>query len=131
MPLVARAAVAYAAGLALGLTCSSRVAMAAASVGLVTALWSARHPKATLAPIAILAVAGVLLGLADVRRSARCAERLVAAREWRVTFDAPVQAGGVGRAVLSANGCEAHATLLVSSGRADAGSVATVKGIAS
>lgn len=131
MPLVARAAAAYAVGLAFGLTCSSGAALAVVAVALVTSLWSTRHPKANAAAIGMLAAAGALLGLAEVRRSARCADRLIAAHEWRATFDVPAEAGGVGRATLSANGCESHATLLVSAGRADAGSVATVKGTAS
>lgn len=105
--------------------------MAVVAVALVTSLWSTRHPKANAAAIGMLAAAGALLGLAEVRRSARCADRLIAAHEWRATFDVPAEAGGVGRATLSANGCESHATLLVSAGRADAGSVATVKGTAS
>lgn len=131
MPLVARAAAAWAIGLAAGLTCSSRAATIVVAALLVHAARASRPPRARGAAIAVLAAAGTLLGMADVRHAALCIARLTAVREWTATFEAPAQAGGVGRAQLSAKGCEARATLLVSSGRADAGSVATVRGIAS
>jgi len=131
MPLVARAAVAYAVGLAVGLTCRGAVAALAIVTLIVIAVWAPRRPKSGLAAIAVLAAAGVLFGLADVRRVTGCAGRLVAARAWTAAFDAAVHVGGLGRATLSADGCEAHATLLVSSGRASAGDVAMVEGTAS
>ena len=131
MPLVARAAALYASGLAMGLTRSAGVVTFVVAALLIVAVASSRAPRGRLAALATVAAAGALVGAADVRNAAGCAARLVAAREWRAEFEGPAQAGGVGRARLSASGCESRATLLVSSGRAGAGSVATVQGIAS
>ena len=131
MPLVARAAAIYAVGLAVGLACRDAVTMSAVAAALLLAIGASRRSRTSLGALATVAAAGMLVGSADARHAARCAERLVAAREWRAEFEAPAQAGGVGRAQLSAGGCASHATLLVSAGRADAGSTATVQGIAS
>jgi competence protein ComEC len=131
MPLVARAAASYAIGLAVGLTCSVGAWASAVAAMLIVAVIASRLDRSPLPALATVAAAGMLVGAADVRHAARCAERLVAAREWHAEFEAPALAGGVGRARLSAGGCVSHATLLVSSGHADAGSVGVVKGTAS
>jgi competence protein ComEC len=131
MPLVARAAAGYAIGLAIGLSCEAGLATAAAAVALVVAVVLSRQRNTGVAAVAAVTAAAVLSGMAEASRAARCTAILVAAREWSAAFEAPAQAGGVGRARLSAGGCTSHATLLVSSGRAGAGSVATVSGIVS
>jgi competence protein ComEC len=102
-----------------------------AALALLVAFIGARGRHAAPPALAAVAAAGVLLGMADVQRSARCRATLVAAREWTARFEAPAEAGAVGRATLAARGCESRATLLVSAGRADAGSEALVRGIAS
>lgn len=131
MPLVARAALAYAVGLAIGLTCGAGTASGAAAVALLAALGACRGSRSAPAAILVIAAAGALFGMADVRRTATCAATLVAARSWTAQFEAAAQPGAVGRARLSARGCESRATLLVSSGLAGAGEVAVVTGIAS
>ncbi|HEX5972587.1 MAG TPA: DNA internalization-related competence protein ComEC/Rec2 [Gemmatimonadaceae bacterium] len=131
MPLVARAAAGYAIGLAVGLTCRAGVMMSAVAAALLLALIASRRQRSPLAALAAVTAAGILVGAADLRQQSACAARLVAAREWHAEFEAPAQAGGVGRARLSTEGCASHATLLVSSGQAGAGNVAMVRGIAS
>lgn len=131
MPLVTRGAAAYAIGLAVGLSASAGVAMSIAAVALLSAFLLARNRRSTNQALAVITAAGVLIGMTEVQHSARCAAILVTAREWHAAFEAPAQAGGVGRATLSARGCASRATLLVAAGHADAGSVANVRGIAS
>jgi competence protein ComEC len=131
MPLVARAAAAYAVGLAIGLTAGAGVATFVAAAALLAACILSRGRSAEWPAIAAVVAAGVLLGMGESHRTSRCTATLVAAREWTARFEAPAEAGGVGRAVLVAHGCESHATLLVSNGRAGAGTEARVNGIAS
>ncbi len=131
MPLVVWAAAAYAVGLAVGLTAGAGAAAAITALALLAAFVTARDRHATRSSVAIISAAGVLFGMAELQRSARCSATLVAAREWTARFEAPAEAGGVGRATLSAHGCQSPATLLVSAGRADAGAEAQVRGIAS
>lgn len=131
MPLVARAAAVYAIGLAIGLTRSAGVVMSLVAGTLGFAVVASRRRSSSLPALAIIAAAGMLVGASDAQRSARCAGRLAALREWRAEFEGTAQAGGVARARLSASGCAAHATLLVASGHAEAGSVASVRGVAS
>lgn len=131
MPLVARAAAAYAVGLAVSLSANAGVATAIAAAALLAAFGLARSRRSANQAIAVMLAAAVLIGLTEVQRATRCTAILAAAREWNAEFEAPAEDGGVGRATLSARGCASRATLLVSSGRADAGSVATVRGIAS
>jgi competence protein ComEC len=131
MPLVARAAAAYAVGLAVGLTAGTGVALSIAALALLVAFAPRRGHSAVPPAVAVVAAAGVLLGLGDVERSSRCTAALVSTSEWSARFESPAEAGGVGRASVSADGCESRATLLVSGGAADAGSVARVRGIAS
>jgi competence protein ComEC len=131
MPLVARAAALYAIGLAIGLTGTASVVTCAVAASLLAAAIAARRERSQLPALATVAAAAILVGAADVSQSARCTQRLVATHEWRAEFEAAAQAGGVGRARLSAGGCASRAILLVSSGRADAGSVGMVRGIAS
>lgn len=130
MPLVARAAALYAAGLAVGLTCGAGSASAVAASALLIALLASRQAKSSVAALATIVAAASLVGMAEVRRSAHCAAALVAAREWRAEFEAAAESGGVGRARLSSGGCASRATLLLASGNAEAGSAAMVSGIA-
>lgn len=131
MPLVARASAAYAFGLAVGLSCKATSATVVATLALVAAVVTSRRRRSDVAAIATVAASAVLVGMADVRRSAHCTDILAAARAWSAEFEAPAKRGGVGRARLRAGGCVSHATLLVSSGHAGAGTVATVQGTAS
>jgi len=131
MPLVARAAAAYAVGLAIGLACRPGQALLAAAVALLGALLLSHGRGGRYPSLLAVVAAGALLGLADTQRAARCSAALAASHEWIAEFDAPAQEGGVGRATVSAAGCSAHATLLVSAGRADAGSRGRVRGIGS
>jgi competence protein ComEC len=118
-------------GLAAGLTAGTRVAMSVAAVLLLAACVFSRGRRTAASAIAVVAVAGVLLGASENQRASRCRATLAVAREWTARFEAPAEAGGVGRATLAAHGCESPATLLVSSGRADAGTEARLQGIAS
>lgn len=131
MPLVARASAAYAVGLAVGLTFSAGHATLVTAVALVMALVLSRGRGPADPAMAVIAAAGVLVGSAEVRRSARCAASLAAAGEWTAQFEAPAETGGISRALLSIPGCAMTGTLLVAAGRADAGALAHVRGIAS
>ena len=107
------------------------IAMSTAALLLLAAFMPARRRSAARPAIAAVAAAGVFLGLGDVQHSSRCTTALVAAHEWTARFEAAAEEGGVGRATVSAHGCESRATLLVSSGRAGAGTEAQVHGVAS
>jgi competence protein ComEC len=131
MPLVTRASAAYAIGLAVGLTSSANHAIVVAAVALVMAIAFARRRGLDAPAVAVVLAAGVLVGTAEVLRSTQCAVSLAAAKEWTAQFEAPAEAGGVGRARMSTPGCAMNATLFVAAGRADAGATARVRGIAS
>jgi len=131
MPLVTKAAAAYALGLAVGLTMSAHAASLATAAALLAAVVLSRRAGNSGPAVAVVMAAGVLLGMADRQHTTRCVAILVASREWTSEFEVATEEGGVGHATLSARGCSSRATLLVSTGRADGGSVGTVRGIAS
>jgi competence protein ComEC len=131
MPLVAWAALAYASGLALGLSARSSMGIGTATLMLVAAALFAWRGSSPRAAIAMLGCAGVLVGLADLRQTTRCAGQLARANEWTASFEAPARGGEVAHASLTAGRCQARATLLVSAGAAAAGEEATVRGDAS
>lgn len=130
MPLVARAAAVYAVGLAIGLCTSTTTAMSAIALALLAGVILTRY-RAAHGALAMIGAAGVLVALANVGQSARCAVVLTRAREWAVTLETAATPGSMTRATMAADGCSATGTILVSAGAADAGMAAGVRGLAS
>jgi competence protein ComEC len=131
MPLVAWAAIAYAVGLALGLSAPLGVVATASALALAAAATLAGRGRTSGASIGMLVCAGVLVARAELRREVSCTARLASRHEWRVDFDAGAHAGDVARAMLAADGCTSRATLLIVVGRAAPGDAAVVSGVAS
>jgi len=129
MPLVARAAAAYTLGLAIGLCTSTSAATLATLVALLSAVLLVRLRGARGA-LAVGSAAGILVGQAEVARSAHCAAVLTHARAWTTVLETPAVPGAMARGTLSAGGCSSSGAILVSAGAADAGMVASVRGIA-
>src|SRR6476469_356417 len=114
MPLVARAAAAYALGLAVGLCTDSAMAFIVAGAALLLEVVGRRH--ATEATVAVMLAAGVLVAMADVSQRAQCAATLGRVHEWSVSFETRAAPGGMARGTLAAGGCSAPGTMLVSAG---------------
>ena len=106
MPLVTRAAAAYALGLAVGLCTDSAIASIAAGTALLLAVLGRRH--AAEAAVAVVLAGGVLVAMADVSRRAQCAATLGRVHEWSVSFETRAAPGGMARGTLAAGGCSAH-----------------------
>lgn len=130
MPLVARAAAAYTVGLAIGLCLDTRTASFAIGIALMAAVVLTPRSRAYGA-LTVVAAAGSLVALADVAQSAHCAAALAHTRAWTVELETPAAPGNMARGTLSAAGCSAPGAILVSAGKAGAGAVASVGGIAS
>src|SRR5690242_12620323 len=99
MPLVARAAAVYAVGLAIGLCTSMTTAMSAIALALLAGVILTRY-RAAHGALAMIGAAGVLVALANVGQSARCALVLTRAREWTVTLETAATPGSMTRATL-------------------------------
>ena len=65
------------------------------------------------------------------RIDAGCAERLVGTRQFTADVDTDVVAGDIARATVEGDGCRMRATMLITSGHANAGDRAVVTGRAS
>jgi len=130
MPLVARAAACWAAGLAIGLLAPTRLVLVAVAGALLLALLSVRT-RGTVGALAVVAAAAMLAAMADDAHTARCIAVLGAAREWQVELASPARAGGVAHGVFSGGGCETGGTMAIVSGSAEAGMQASVRGSAS
>ena len=130
MPLVCWGALAYAIGLAVAL--STRESMmiwyviAAAAAAIAAAV--TRRPAAT--SCLVLGVAGALVGLASEASTRNCRVRLSSLTSWTAELESAASPGDIARATMRAHDCTARATLLIDTGHADAGTVATVRGSA-
>jgi competence protein ComEC len=131
MPLVAWGALSYASGLLASLSTSFAGAVGAAAAATCVSLAALTAGRAAVAACAALVAAGALAGLTAESSGMRCRARLVAAGAWSAELGSTAAPGAVAHAVLREGGCEARATLLVATGRAGAGDVAVVDGVAS
>src|SRR4051812_36208161 len=130
MPLVARAAAAYALGLAVGLCAGIGTAFLAVMAALLLSVIRGRG-WGLESTVAVVFAAGVLIGTADEGRRARCATTLTGVHDWSVVFETPATPGGMTRATVAADGCSERAAILVRTGAAGAGMSASVRGTAS
>src|SRR6478609_9449624 len=112
MPLVARAAACWAAGLAIGLLAPTRLVLVAVAGALLLALLSVRT-RGTVGALAVVVAAAMLAAMADDAHTARCIAVLGAAREWQVELASPARAGGVAHGVFSGGGCETGGTMAI------------------
>lgn len=140
MPLILQAAIAWAAGTALGLS-SARVAgwlllLALLALGTV---WAASHDRTLsragrvghreqAAALALLAAAGLVLGH-DLRMDdLRCAAEARASKSWRVELLGPAAPGSFVRGRLADVDCHVAVAVAVRRGEAAAGSVVVARG---
>lgn len=130
MPLVAWGAVAYAAGLVLGLSSTLAAAVAAVALAAGVAIAALRWRRPTAGACAALLAAGGLHGVGTATADLRCQARLSTLSEWTAELESPATPGGIARATLRVSGCSTRATLLVAQGRASAGNHAVVRGAA-
>lgn len=125
MPLVALAVLSFASGCLAGLEGELRLAACAAGIGVVIA-WI--RLSVTTAALALLCVAGVLVGRAAERTSHACASALLASRSFSATLLADAAPGAFVPATVRGPACETKAWVSVSRGRASEGAQVTVAG---
>lgn len=132
MPLVALGALAYTLGLLAGFA-PPAMAFVAMLAALAMCVLSSPAHRPVLAASAAIAGAATLTALGAIAAERRCAEQLVRATAWTVELQSAAGGGsaGVARGTLRSGPCRSAATLLVLSGRAAAGEVALVRGVAS
>jgi len=131
MPLVAWGALAYAAGLLASLSTPIAIALGCAGTAALASIAAVVAERGIASACAALMAAGVLAGIASQAAESRCRTRLAAAISWTVELENAAAPGGIARAMLRAERCEARTLLLVTSGRGGAGDVALVRGVAS
>ncbi len=130
MPLVGWGALAYAVGLAVALSTHESVVLWCVSVAAsatIAAVWTRRRAASSCL---VLAIAGALVGSATATGATSCRTRLATLPSWTAEFESPAAPGGIARATIRARNCTVRGTLLIASGRATAGTVATVRGSA-
>ena len=130
MPLVGWGALTYAVGLAVALSTRESVVIWSVTIaaGMAVAAAATRRPAVT--SCLVLAIAGALVGSASAAGARNCRVRLSSMPSWTADLESPASPGGITRASIRARDCTVRATLLITSGRADAGTVATVRGYA-
>lgn len=129
MPLVLRAAIAWAAGTAAGLGgLHGPLAGAAAALGSAIALVLLHRDRGTtLAALLLLAAAGQQLGADLARADQHCLDQAARATTWTVRVGATVLPGAFARAEIRGPRCRIHVAVAVRGGRAEAGSAVLVE----
>src|SRR5690349_14714333 len=117
MPLVAWCALAYAGALLAGFGLGEHGALLAAVVLAGAAAAVLRNHRGWIGGVIVIAAGGVLVAMADAAHERACGRALASRREWELSVDQPVDAGGAGRGSISALGCRRRATVFVESGR--------------
>ena len=130
MPLVAWAALAYAAGLAVALLVSPPGAIGAIAAAVATCLLAAARRRPTVAACAAILAAGVFAGVAATDDERDCRARVLGHRAWVVELEERANPGGVARAVTREGGCRVPLTLFVARGEGSPGDRATAHGLA-
>jgi competence protein ComEC len=128
MPLIAWTVLVYAAALIVVLSGDAALRLELGALTLLAALVLAVLRRQRLALLSAISAAAVLIAVAAQAQEARCAAQLAAMREWRADFETDARTGDVARVTLSGGGCVARATLVIASGRADAGERAPLLG---
>ena len=131
MPLVAWGALAYALGLLVALSASLPATLGVVLLAACASMAAVYAGRPTHAVYAALLMAGSLIALGSAAADARCRARLSFADAWTVELNTAAYPGGIARATIDSGTCRAAATLLVQSGRASPGELATVRGAAS
>lgn len=125
MPLIAFAVLSYALGLAAGLAGALVLAALAACLLLLAAL---HRREGSLAALALLGVAGLLVGRASERSDHACASRALAASRVIAELQQDAAPGEFVIARQAGEGCSASVAIAVRRGRAPAGSRVSVHG---
>jgi len=126
MPLIAVAALVYAAALLAGL---GGVLVPGVGLSAAAALWGAWAGRAAPAALAVLALAGVVSGASAARRTAVCGERLALARELTLLLEDDARPGVVVPARVRSGRCAARALVAVVEGRGAGGDVVVARGL--
>ena len=128
MPLILRAAIAWAAGTAAGLGGLDRETafVLAAPTTIVALALIARNRAIAGAALVLLGSSGVLLGADLAVADRRCLEESARAAEWRVEIASDAAPGTFTSGSLDEDGCRVRLAVAVRSGRAAAGSVVRV-----
>ena len=131
MPLVALGALAYTAGLLAGFA-PPQMAFVAVLASVAVCAASALSHRPVLAATAAIVGAATLAALGAIAAEQRCSAQLLGMSTWTVELESAAGGGaGVARGTLRSGACRRAATFLVVGGRAEAGAVATVHGVAS
>ena len=134
MPLVCWGALTYAIGIAIALSTRQSVVicsvLVAAATAVATSVASASTRRFATTACIVLGIAGALVGLASAASARNCRVSLTTRRVWTAELESPGSPGGIARATIRAHDCTSRATLLIGTGRAAAGTVATVRGSA-
>ena len=129
MPLIAWSTLSYAAALIVALSATPGQRLLAGVVALGALLQScAATGRQTIASIAAIILAAILIAASVDHHDATCAAQLGAASEWNAAFEADAHANAIARAVVERGGCRIRATLLIDAGAARAGQAAIVSG---
>lgn len=128
MPLVFRAAIAWAAGTAAGLAGGGGPAwtVLASGAAVIALVCIVRDRASAAAALALLAAGGAVLGADLARADAACLERASRTTEWRMRLANDVAPGSFTTGWLAQDGCRLRLALAVRSGRAAAGSLVRV-----
>ena len=126
MPLVATAALVYAAAL---LTGFGGVVVPGIAVAGAVALWAAWARHSATAALALLATAGIVTGATAARHAAACGERLARAPAVTLLLEDDARPGAVVPALVQSGGCEARALVSVVHGSGSGGAVVRARGL--
>jgi competence protein ComEC len=125
MPLVLAATIAWVAGTAAGLTgLATPPALFALALVAVASAWRASNGQ--IAPLALISVAGAMLGGDLASADASCLAAAAHARQWEVRLSASAAPGSFVRAELEGPRCRVRVALAVRSGDAPAGAMIRV-----
>ncbi|CAN5362100.1 hypothetical protein BH09GEM1_BH09GEM1_31030 [soil metagenome] len=128
MPLVAWSVLVYCASLliALGVPLTARMLLAVAALVCTAAFAGVRSRVPSL--MSAVAAGAVVIAIVSTRVHEQCGVLLSSMHEWHAEFEVDAATGELAHVVVSAQGCDARATLLISSGHASAGEGATIRG---
>ncbi|MEO7458026.1 MAG: DNA internalization-related competence protein ComEC/Rec2 [Gemmatimonadaceae bacterium] len=128
MPLVAWSVLSYAAALVVALSASAPQRVMLVALGVVAGIALAIARRHTRACIAALVAAAGLMAMGIARSDSACAARLASAHRWTVAFETDASASGIAHGIAGEGECASRATLLITSGHAQAGERAEVRG---
>jgi competence protein ComEC len=131
VPLVTWAVLVYASTLVVALSGSPLLRVVVGAGALVASLLAFTRSQRTVAVLSAISAAAVFIAAATLTADSQCRAQLAARHSWEINFDTDARDGEVARGIAAAQGCSIRATLIIASGHARQGQVATATGGAS